>query len=228
MSAASALRQCPVQPRPPRSAGGSSPWTVSMALRHVLLELSFRSRGGVWTSTECHVCVSSLNVILHRSIGGISNLRASAFWASLDQSKTWVNNSYDASDILIGLLMRDFYLFCTFPCLSCEAVPGLVLYWSAPFPYRVHHPPLLRYDLRCEMPRTTEPASTPVDDIDSVDRIPEQTPLSLAHMSHDTTRADTARASALLRSSDACVEPSLFALRRPRSACGIDPHPDQP
>jgi len=176
MSAASALRQCPVQPRPPRSAGGSSPWTVSMALRHVLLELSFRSRGGVWTSTECHVCVSSLNVILHRSIGGISNLRASAFWASLDQSKTWVNNSYDASDILIGLLMRDFYLFCTFPCLSCEAVPGLVLYWSAPFPYRVHHPPLLRYDLRCEMPRTTEPASTPVDDIDSVDRIPEQYP----------------------------------------------------
>ena len=108
----------------------------TMALQHVLLEPSFRSRGGVWTSTECHVCVSSLNVILHRSIGGISNLRASAFWAYLDQSKTWVNNSYDASDILIGLLMRDFYLFCTFPCLSCEAVPGLVLYWSAPFPYR--------------------------------------------------------------------------------------------
>jgi len=144
MSAASALRQCPVQPRPPRSAGGSSPWTVSMALRHVLLELSFRSRGGVWTSTECHVCVSSLNVILHRSIGGISNLRASAFWASLDQSKTWVNNSYDASDILIGLLMRDFYLFCTFPCLSCEAVPGLVLYWSA----------LFRTDPSCPPPRS--------------------------------------------------------------------------
>jgi len=136
-----------------------------MALRHVLLELSFRSRGGVWTSTECHVCVSSLNVILHRSIGGISNLRASAFWASLDQSKTWVNNSYDASDILIGLLMRDFYLFCTGTCplLVCDCAETSPILAA------------LRPDLRCEMPRATEPASTPVDDdvIGSVDRIPE-------------------------------------------------------